>query len=52
MDGTYLFCNYEAIFPVSIFNTILPALSKMLYTNVVKFPASTSQHITSGTKKL
>jgi hypothetical protein len=35
-----------------IFNTLLPTLRKTLYTNVVKFPAATSEHITSGTKKL
>jgi hypothetical protein len=35
-----------------IFNTILPKTSKILYTNVVKFPALTSGHIMSGTKKL
>jgi hypothetical protein len=34
-----------------IFNTLLPVSSKTLYTNV-KFPASTSEHITCGTRKL
>jgi hypothetical protein len=29
-----------------IFNTVLPTLSKTLYINVVKFPASTSVHNT------
>jgi hypothetical protein len=28
-----------------IFNTLLPTLSKTLYTNVLKFPASTSERI-------
>jgi hypothetical protein len=28
-----------------IFNTLLPTLSKMLYTSVVKFPASNLEHI-------
>jgi hypothetical protein len=28
-----------------IFNALLPVLSKILYTNVVKFPASTLEHI-------
>jgi hypothetical protein len=28
-----------------IFNTLLPLLSKMLYTGVVKFPASALEHI-------
>jgi hypothetical protein len=46
VDDSYIFCNYEAIFPVSfIFSTLLSMLSKMLYTSVVKFPASTSEHI-------
>jgi hypothetical protein len=35
-----------------IFNTLLPTFSKTLYTRVVKSPASTSEHITSGTMKL
>jgi hypothetical protein len=30
----------------NIFNTVLPTLSKTLYINVVKFPASTLGHIT------
>jgi hypothetical protein len=29
-----------------IFNILLQTVSKMLYTNVVKFPASASEHIT------
>jgi hypothetical protein len=35
-----------------IFNKLLPTLSKTLYTDVVKFPTSTSEHITIGTSKL
>jgi hypothetical protein len=35
-----------------ICNTLLPTLNKTLYTSVVKFPASTSEHITGGTRKL
>jgi hypothetical protein len=35
-----------------IFNTLLPVLSKTLYTNVVKFPSPTSELITSSTTKL
>jgi hypothetical protein len=35
-----------------IFNTLLPSLSKTLCTSAVKFPASTSEHITSGARKL
>jgi hypothetical protein len=48
MADTYIFCNYEVIFPQSliIFNTHLPVLSKMLCTSVVKFRASTLEHIT------
>jgi predicted membrane-bound mannosyltransferase len=40
------FANMWLIFQeVSIiFNTLLPTLSKMLYTNVVKLPTSTSEH--------
>jgi hypothetical protein len=34
-----------------IFNTLLATLSKILYAHVVKFPASTLGHITSGTRK-
>jgi hypothetical protein len=34
------------------FNAVLPTLSKMLYTSVVKFPALTSENIMSGTRKL
>jgi hypothetical protein len=34
------------------FNTLLPTLNKTLHTTVVKFPASTSDHITSGARKL
>jgi hypothetical protein len=34
-----------------IFNTLLPTFIKTLYTSVVKFPASTLEHITSGTRK-
>jgi hypothetical protein len=30
----------------AVFNTLLPTLNKTLYTSVVKFPASTSEHIT------
>jgi hypothetical protein len=32
-----------------IFNTLLLTLSKTLYTNVVKFPDSSLEHITSDT---
>jgi hypothetical protein len=35
-----------------IFNTLLSVLSKMLSTRVVKLPVSTSEHITSSTRKL
>jgi hypothetical protein len=35
-----------------IFNTLLSMLSKPLYTNVVKYPVSTSEHIASSTRKL
>jgi hypothetical protein len=38
------------IFP-SILNSFL-TLSKTLCTSAVKFPASTSEHITNGTRKL
>jgi hypothetical protein len=31
---------------IFIFNTLLPNLGKTLYISVVKFPASTSQHMT------
>jgi hypothetical protein len=34
-----------------IFDTVLPVLSKMLYT-IVKFPASTLEHIMSGARTL
>jgi hypothetical protein len=34
------------------FNTLLPTLSKTLYTNVVKFPTSTWEHIMSGRRRL
>jgi hypothetical protein len=37
---------------VAIFNTLLPTLSTKLYTNVVEFPALTSEHIISSTRKL
>jgi hypothetical protein len=30
---------------IVIFNTLLPTLTKTLYTSVVKFPALTSEHI-------
>jgi hypothetical protein len=54
MDDSYIVCNYEAIFPQSLhhLNKILPMLSKKLYTNVVKFPPSAMEHITSGTRIL
>jgi hypothetical protein len=42
-----LFCHKLS----AIFKTVLPKLSETLYTNV-KFSASTSEHITSGTRKL
>jgi hypothetical protein len=35
-----------------IFNTLLLMLSKTLFTSVVKFHASSSEHITSGTGEL
>jgi hypothetical protein len=35
-----------------IFNARLPTLSRTQYTSVVKFSASTLEHITSGTEKL
>jgi hypothetical protein len=35
-----------------IFNTLLPMLGKMLYINVAKFPARTSEHIVSDTSEL
>jgi hypothetical protein len=35
-----------------IFNISLTTLSKMLCTSVVKFPASTLEHITNGTREL
>jgi hypothetical protein len=37
------FCNYQAI--LHQFEDTLPTLSEMLCTSVVKFPASTSEHI-------
>jgi hypothetical protein len=48
------FANMRLFFPQSLhhLNTILPKLSKKLYTNVVKFPASAMEHITSGTRIL
>jgi hypothetical protein len=36
----------------AIFNTLLPTLSKTLYTSVTEFCAATSEHITSGTREL
>jgi hypothetical protein len=33
---------WGCFFTVFIFNTLLPVLSKILYTSIVKFPASTS----------
>jgi hypothetical protein len=47
MDDSYNFCNYEDIFPqrLHIFNTLSPTLSSDAVTNVVKFPASTPEHI-------
>jgi hypothetical protein len=35
-----------------IFNVLFPTLIKTLHNNAVKFPASTSEHITSGTREL
>jgi hypothetical protein len=35
-----------------IFIMLLPMLSKILCTSIVKFSALTSEHITSGTRKL
>jgi hypothetical protein len=35
-----------------IFDTLLPTLNKTLYTNVVKFPASTLEYIMNSTRKL
>jgi hypothetical protein len=35
-----------------ILNTLLSTLSKTQFTSVVKFPASTSEHITSGAREL
>jgi hypothetical protein len=54
MDHSYMFCNYDAVFPqVSIiFYTVLPTLSKALYASIVKLPASTLEHILSGIRKL
>jgi hypothetical protein len=37
---------------VSYFKTLLPTLSKTLHTAVVRFPASISEHIASGARKL
>jgi hypothetical protein len=47
-DETYNLGNFLPFFhKVSvIFNTLLPTLSKTLYTIVVKFPSSTSKHAT------
>jgi hypothetical protein len=54
IDGSYTLCNYEAIFSQSLvnFNPLLPTFSKALYTTAAKFPASPSEHITSGARKL
>jgi hypothetical protein len=47
MTDSHIICNYEDIFhKVSIIsNTSLSTLNKILYTNVAKFPALTSEHI-------
>jgi hypothetical protein len=47
MVDSYIFRNYEAtLATVSlIYSTLVPTLSKTLYTFVVKFLASTSDHI-------
>jgi hypothetical protein len=54
MDDSFIFFNYEAIFcSLRHFQrTSVPALNRLLCTNVLKFPASTSEHITSCTRKL
>jgi hypothetical protein len=52
MKFIWMICTSFAItglffYKVSVtFNTLLPTLSKTLCTGVVKFPASTSEHIT------
>jgi hypothetical protein len=53
VDESYIFHNYAAIFPQwrRHFQHILPTLSNKLHTIVVKFPASNSEHITSGTMR-
>jgi hypothetical protein len=53
MDDSYIFCNYKAIFTQSLrhFQHILPTLCKTLYTNAVKFPA-TSRAVQGNFKKL
>jgi hypothetical protein len=52
-DYHNFFCNYEAIFHIVsvIFNILVPTLIMTLYASIVKFPASTSEHSTSDTRK-
>jgi hypothetical protein len=48
MDSSYIFCNYEATFPPILhhFQHTSAKLCKTLYNSVVKFPVSTSEHVT------
>jgi hypothetical protein len=58
MEFTWMFHTSFAIMRLFfhkasiIFNTLLPTLSKMLHTHVIKFSALTLEHITRGTMKL
>jgi hypothetical protein len=48
MDNSYIFCNYGAIFPQSLCHfQHISANTKTLYISVVKYPASTLEHITN-----
>jgi hypothetical protein len=48
MNDSFMFCSYEVNFPkvFTIFNTLVPTLSKMLCTSVIKFRVLTLAHIT------
>jgi hypothetical protein len=52
VDGSYFFAVMRLFFykVFIIFSTLLPVLSKTLCTNVVKFPATASEHIMCSTR--
>jgi hypothetical protein len=53
-DNSYIFCDYKTIFPQRLhhFQRMSANAEHDTVNQCGKFPASTSEHITSGTRKL